>query len=137
MPRPEGPSTGPAESASGVRRILIVEDEMFIALEIQEVVVRAGHEVVGIAATADRAIALAEGTRPDVVLMDIRLAGERDCVEAAIEIRERFDIPSLIVSAHSDAETRLRAAPARPLGFLPKPFQHALLRLALDGALKP
>ena len=118
------------------RRILIVEDEMFVALDIEAAVIKAGHKVVGFAGTAERAVALADEMRPDLVLMDICLPGDRDGVDAAIEIRQRFDIPSLIISAYSDTDTRSRAAPARALGFIAKPFDHALLALALNGGMK-
>ncbi|MCZ7595578.1 MAG: response regulator [Hyphomicrobium sp.] len=119
------------------RRILVVEDEMFVAMDIEAAVLKAGHQVVGFAGTAQQAVALADEKRPDLVLMDIRLAGGGDGVDAAIEIRRRFNIPSLIVSAYYDAETRARAAPAKILGFIPKPFDHALLAAALNGALRP
>ncbi len=118
------------------RRILIVEDEMFVAMDIEAAVNKAGHKVVGFAGTAERAVTLADETRPDLVLMDIRLPGDRDGVEAAIEIRQRFDIPSLLISGYADAETRARAEAARPLGFIAKPFDHALLALALNGGMK-
>lgn len=133
----QGPHDRPlADDIVPGRRVLIVEDEMFVAMDIEAAVLRAGHKVVGFAGTAERAVELADEMRPDLVLMDIRLLGDRDGVDAAIEIRERFDIPSLIVSAYSDAETRARAAPARPLGFIPKPFDYALLALALNGGMK-
>jgi two-component system, response regulator PdtaR len=118
-------------------RLLIVEDELFIAMDIELVVAKAGHQAVGFAGTAERAVALADELRPDLVLMDIRLRGERDGIDAAIEIRQRFDIPSLIISAFGDARTRERAAPARVLGFISKPFDRALLEIALNGGLKP
>jgi two-component system, response regulator PdtaR len=127
--RTPGVSTG--------RRILIVEDEMFVAMDIELVVGRAGHQAVGFAGTAERAIALAGELDPDLILMDIRLRGERDGVDAAIEIRQRFDIPSLIISAFSDAQTRERAGPAQVLGFISKPFDRARLEIALNGGLKP
>jgi DNA-binding NarL/FixJ family response regulator len=127
--------TEPRDSVVAPRRILIVEDELFVAMDIESVVLRAGHQVVGFAGTAEGAIALAQETGPDLVLMDIRLAGARDGVDAAIEIRERFDIPSLMISAYTDALTRERAMPARPLGFITKPFDHRLLAIALDGGL--
>lgn len=117
-------------------RILIVEDELFAAMDIELAVLRAGHRVVGFAGTAARAIELAESAQPDIVLMDIRLVGDRDGIDAAIEIRQRFDIPSLIISAYTDATMRQRAMPARPLGFIPKPFDHDLLAVALNGGLK-
>ncbi len=130
-------SSIPRRVADRGRRILIVEDELFVAMDIESVVQKAEHRVVGFAGTADRAVELADELRPDLVLMDIRLRGERDGIDAAIEIRERFDIPSLIISAHSDAWARERAAPARVLGFIPKPFDRVLLEAALNGALKP
>lgn len=119
------------------RRILIVEDEMFVALDIELVVEKAGHRAVGFAGTAERAVALAGELDPHLVLMDIRLRGDRDGIDAAIEIRKRFDIPCLVISAYTDALTRDRAAPARVLGFISKPFDHALLEIALNGGLKP
>jgi CheY-like chemotaxis protein len=125
-----------ADALIAGRRILIVEDEMFVALDIEAAVIKAGHKVVGFAGTAERAVGLADELRPDLVLMDIRLPGERDGIDAAIEIRQRFDIPSLMISAYSDAETRERAAPAGALGFISKPFDHALLVLALNGGMK-
>jgi two-component system, response regulator PdtaR len=123
--------------AAASSRILIVEDELFVAMDIESVVLKAGHRTVGFAGTADRAVELTDQLRPDLVLMDIRLRGERDGIDAAIEIRERFDIPSLIISAHTDAWARQRAAPARVLGFISKPFDRALLEIALNGGLKP
>ena len=125
-----------ADTIVAGRRILIVEDEMFVALDIEAAVIKVGHKVVGFAGTAERAVELADAMRPDLVLMDIRLPGDRDGIDAAIEIRQCFDIPSLIISACSDAETRARAAPARALGFIAKPFDHALLALALNGGMK-
>ena len=125
-----------ADAVIAGRRILVVEDEMFVALDIEAAVIKAGHKVVGFAGTAERAVALTDEMRPDLVLMDIRLPGDRDGIDAAIEIRQRFDIPSLIISAFSDAETRARAAPARALGFISKPFDYALLALALNGGMK-
>jgi two-component system, response regulator PdtaR len=102
-----------AGSERGLRRtplakqkILIVDDELWAALDMEWVVQTLGHEVVGPAATADKAIELAGTMRPNLVLMDIRLANNGDGVAAAIEIRERFDIPSLFVSAHGDPMTR-------------------------------
>ena len=80
---------------------------------------------------------MADELRPDLVLMDIRLRGHHDGIDAATVIRERFDIPCLIISAPADAGTRERAAPARVVGFISKPFDHALLEIALNGGLKP
>jgi DNA-binding NarL/FixJ family response regulator len=127
----------PQDCTIARRRILLVEDEMFVAMDIERVVEKAGHQVVGFAGTAERAVALADELRPDLILMDIRLRGERDGIDAAIEIRKRFDIPCLVISAFTDAQTRVRAAPARVLGFISKPFEHSVLEIALNGGLKP
>jgi DNA-binding NarL/FixJ family response regulator len=134
---PQPQSNVPWAVVGSPSRILIVEDEMFVAMDIELVVEKAGHQVVGFAGTADRAVALADELHPDLVLMDIRLRGERDGIDAAIEIRQRFDIPSLIISAFSDAPTRERAGPAQVLGFISKPFDRVLLKIALNGGLKP
>jgi DNA-binding NarL/FixJ family response regulator len=101
------------------------------------VVLKLGHEVVGPAATAHEAIELAGRVRPNLVLMDIRLANNSDGVAAAIEIRQRFDIPSLFVSAHGDPIMRSRAEAAHPLGFIEKPFSPESLALAIETALNP
>jgi CheY-like chemotaxis protein len=75
--------------------------------------------------------------RPNLVLMDIRLANNSDGVAAAIEIRQRFDIPSLFVSAHGDPIMRSRASAASPVGFIEKPFSPESLALAIEAALNP
>jgi DNA-binding NarL/FixJ family response regulator len=114
-------------------RILIVEDEFLIALELENLLCDAGFEVVGAAVTAGEAIFLAGSERPDLVVMDIRLAGRRDGVEAAIELFTRFGIRSIFSSAHADANTRKRALPASPIGWLQKPYSSdALIRLIRD-----
>ena len=113
-------------------RILIVEDEFFISLHTKGMVQALGHVPVAVAVSADQAVSLAERERPDVVLMDIRLAGSRDGIDAAEEIRERFGIASIFVTANSDPQTRRRAESVRPLGFLEKPLTEQRLRLGLD-----
>lgn len=118
-------------------RILVVDDELWAALDMEWVVRKLGHEVIGPAATADEAVRFAELEKPDLVLMDIRLANGSDGVAAAIEIRQRFEIPSLFVSAHGELATRQRAQAAQPAGFIEKPFAPETLALAIDDALSP
>lgn len=103
------------------RRILIAEDNWLIALEWQAALEAAGYEVFGPAVSAEEAIAICEGERPDIVLMDIRLLGNSDGVEAAIQIRSRLQIPTIFVSAHDDPQTRERASAAQPVGWITKP----------------
>lgn len=103
-------------------RILIVEDEFLIALTAETELAAAGYEVVGKAATYAKAIEIAAKTRPDLVVMDIRLGPGRDGIEAAITLRQEFDLPCIIATGSMDAENRRRAEPAAPLAWLPKPY---------------
>ena len=120
-----------SDNISKSLRVLIVEDEFFIALDIQAILEADGHSVLGVATSAEEAVQAAQTLLPDVVLMDVRLAQGSDGVEAAQEIRARFNIRSLFVTANVDAQTRLRAASADPLGFLEKPVTPPGLRQAL------
>ena len=85
--------------------------------------------------SGEDAIREAERTRPDLVMMDIRIKGEMDGIEAAREIRERFDIPVVYLTAHADRETLERAKLAEPLGYLVKPFQEPELQASIEMAL--
>jgi DNA-binding NarL/FixJ family response regulator len=113
---------------------LVVEDEYFVALEAEAQLTEGGVEVIGIAATAERAIELARQHQPDLVIMDIRLAGSRDGVDAAIELAEA-GIPSVFATAHADEHTRRRAEAASPLGWVPKPYTGETLLKAVTIAL--
>jgi DNA-binding NarL/FixJ family response regulator len=104
------------------RKILIVEDQYFVALDSELNLQAAGYECVGLATTARQAIDMAESEHPDLVLMDIRLAGRRDGVQAATEIYERFGIRSIFASAHADAAMHQHAERAHPLGWVDKPY---------------
>lgn len=128
------PSTA-ISNCGAVHRILIVEDEFLIALALEDTLVAAGHAVVGIAATFDQALALAGETRPALVLMDIRLASERDGIDAAIEIQRTFGIRSLFTSANIDPDNVQRAKAASPVGWVPKPYSPEVLAEAVDQAL--
>jgi len=138
--RPRHPITAVSHDATvdqGTKaRILIVEDDHFIGLEIEAALQQAGHDVVGIAATAAEAEAMARALRPDMAIMDIRLAGRRDGVEAATILYAELGIRSLFATAHQgDAEMRRRAAATRPLGWLAKPFSPSSLIEAVKAAI--
>lgn len=136
-PRPAvWPSRGPLKSFPS-QKILVVDDELWAALDMEWVVRKLGHEVIGPAATAEEAIRLAAEFAPDLALMDIRLAGGSDGIEAAGVLRERFDIPCIFVSAHGDLATRSRAASAEPCSFIEKPFTPEALAAAIEAALDP
>ena len=117
----------PDESSAGVAdqarpRILIVEDEYLAAAELKDGLADAGYEVVGIARTADQALALARSEKPLLAIMDIRLVGPRDGVDAALEIFSETGVRCIFATALHDGETRRRAESAAPLGWLPKPY---------------
>lgn len=116
-------------------RLLIVEDEFIIASECEWILSAAGFQVLGIAADEDEALSLAEQTRPELVLMDIRLARGGDGIEAAKLIKSQCGISSLFVSAHADPETKSRGSAAEPVGWLVKPYTGTLLLQAVDEAL--
>jgi len=88
-------------------RLLVVEDDYFVAIELEYRLKVAGFHLVGLVGTAAEAIASAEAERPDLVI--IRLAGPRDGIEATIEIKGRFGVSSIFASAHSDPDTKRRA----------------------------
>jgi DNA-binding NarL/FixJ family response regulator len=105
------------------KRIMIVEEDFFIATSAEDGLIDHGFSVVGIATTAEEAVALAKAQKPDLALMDIRLGPGRDGVDAAIEIYAATGIRSIFVTAHTDSATIARAAPAEPIGWVDKPYQ--------------
>ncbi|MBL8754010.1 MAG: response regulator, partial [Planctomycetes bacterium] len=102
-------------------RIMIVEDESLVAEDLEVCLSRSGYEIVGVADTFESARALAERTRPDLALLDIRLKGARDGIDLAAELRRR-DIGFVYLTSHSDEGTLARAEVTEPLGYVLKPF---------------
>ena len=123
-------------SDQAMLRVLIVEDEFFISLNTDFLLRELGHIPVGVAVSADEAIAMAERHLPDVVLMDIRLSGVGDGIHAAEAILARFDIPSIFVTANTDPHTRQRALRAGGLGFVEKPVTKERLAAGLKAAAR-
>lgn len=117
-------------------KLLIVEDEGVVAWHIQEALENLGHTVVATIASGKKAIEIAAQNQPDLVFMDIRLKGEVDGIEAAQEIRTRFNIPVIYLTAYADDQTLERALATNPLGYLIKPFQEQELRTTLEVALQ-
>ncbi len=116
-------------------KILVVEDENIVALEIKKRLQKLGYIVPGVASTGEDAIIKAEGILPDLVLMDIMLKGEIDGIQAAGEIRSRFNIPVIYLTAYSDEETLERAKLTEPYGYILKPFEEDDLRTTIEIAL--
>jgi PAS domain S-box-containing protein len=117
------------------KRILIVEDEGIVAADIEKIVCEIGFAVTGIAASADQAIECASEDRPDLVLMDIRIQGDRDGIQTAEILRRDFGLPIIYLTAHGDRETIARAKRTEPLAFLVKPFKKSELQGAIEVAL--
>ena len=107
--------------------ILIVEDDYLIALDIEAGLHSAGFESAGPAISADEAISLAHAVKPALVLMDIRLLGTRDGVDAALELYRELGLRCIFTTAHGDRDVRLRAEAAKPLGWVQKPYSIASL----------
>ncbi|HSO24821.1 MAG TPA: sigma-54-dependent Fis family transcriptional regulator [Chondromyces sp.] len=117
------------------RKVLVVEDESVVASDVQNCIRKIGHEVAGWATTAGEAVSLAESTRPDLVLMDIRLGGGDDGITAAGKIRERFDLPVVFLTAFADDDTLTRAKAVAPFGYIRKPFDATDVRIAIAIAV--
>jgi DNA-binding response OmpR family regulator len=114
---------------------LIVEDEALIAEELRERLSGLGFSVIAAVDFADEGIAIAIRERPDLVLMDIRLKGKKDGVQAAEEIRRQVDVSIVYLTAHSDRCTVERAKGTDHDGFILKPFHRHDLRSTIEVAM--
>ncbi|WP_292465791.1 response regulator [Methanolobus sp.] len=116
-------------------KILVVEDESIIALNIKKKLKSFGYTVPAIVSTAEEAIKMTEITFPDLILMDVMLKGDMDGVQAIEEIRKKFDIPVIYLTAYSDDEVLERAKLTQPYGYIVKPFKANDLRTNIEIAL--
>jgi CheY-like chemotaxis protein len=116
-------------------KILVVEDETIIAMEIEDRLIELGLDVLALVPSGEEAIQKAAEGRPDLVLMDIMLKGEMDGVQAAAEIRSRFNIPIIYLTAYADENTLQRAKITEPYAYLLKPFEERELQIAINMAL--
>ncbi len=118
-----------------MKRILVVEDESIIALELAEHLTEMGYDVVGRASSGVEAIAKARELRPDLILMDIVMPGEKDGIEASKEIKSELDIPVIFVTAYADEEHVKNAKKVEPFGYMVKPYEDRELRAGIEVAL--
>jgi DNA-binding NarL/FixJ family response regulator len=116
-------------------KILIVEDEFPIGLELEELLDSHGYEVVGVASTGLEAISTARRDNPDLILMDIKLPGKVDGIDAAIKIRSELDIPSVFLTGYGKSEFVERAKAADPLGYILKPLNKPQILAGLELAI--
>ena len=123
------------DEAPHATRILLVEDEAIIAMDLRQRLESLGYEVTGIAVNGADALALAETTKPTLVFMDITIQGPIDGIETAKVLTSRMDVPVVFLTAHADSATIARAKVARPYGYLVKPFEERELATTIEMAV--
>ena len=116
-------------------KILIVEDDPMISESLADIIKVLGHEVVGIADNAVRAIELCSETDPQIALLDIQIGGDVDGVDLAEMINDEFDIPFIFTTAFADSDTIARARDRGPFGYLVKPYGVKDLNAAIEVAM--
>jgi two-component system, response regulator PdtaR len=114
--------SGSKKTTSERTRILIAEDDYLVATQMEDALTEAGFEAAVVVASAEEAVKAAVDNRVALVVMDIRLAGKRDGVDAAIELFQKHGMRCIFATAHVDAAVRQRAEAAQPLGWLQKPY---------------
>jgi CheY-like chemotaxis protein len=118
-------------------KVLLVEDEAIAALALTHMLEDLGCEVVGVADSGARCLELARAARPDLLIMDVRLRGEMDGLQAATELRKWLAAPIVFTSAYSQEELVRRGAPERDVAFIGKPIALADLRQVLERFAGP
>jgi len=116
-------------------RIMIVEDESIVALEIKDRLLSLNYEVVNVVSSGEIALLKAAESTPDLILMDIMIKGNMDGIETANIIKKKYDIPAIFLTAYSDEKTIQRAKISEPYGYLLKPLQERELRTTIEMAL--
>jgi PAS domain S-box-containing protein len=117
------------------KKVLIVEDEIIVAMEIKSRLEDLDYDVVDVVSSGRKAVEKAGKKQPDVVLMDIRLKGDMDGVDAARQIHDRFNIPVVFLTAYSDNKTLNRARITKPYGYILKPFEGRELKSNIEIAI--
>jgi len=116
-------------------KILIVEDEAIVAKDISVCLEKIGYEVIATFSKGEKALHFLEENKPDLVLMDIMLAGNISGIEASAEIKKKHDIPVVFLTAYADEKTIERAKVTEPYGYVIKPFKEIDLRTSIEMAL--
>jgi DNA-binding LytR/AlgR family response regulator len=116
-------------------KILIVEDELIIAEDMQNMLTKMGYEVVGNAMDAEEALEILATETPDLMLLDINLGGKKDGIDLANEINEKYQVPFIFTTSHTDSATVQRAKITKPINYLVKPFKAEQLYTAIEIAM--
>ena len=116
-------------------KILIVEDEAIVAKDISFCLEKIGYEVLATFSKGEKALEFLEENTPDLVLMDIMLAGNISGIDASVRIKKDYDIPVVFLTAYADEKTIERAKITEPYGYIIKPFKEIDLRTSIEMAL--
>lgn len=117
------------------KRIMVVEDENIVAQDIQSTLEGLGYDVTCVVSTGEDAIKMASEVNPDLILMDIMLKGNIDGVDAAEQIRNRFSLPVVYLTAYTDENTLKRAKITEPYAYILKPFEPRELHVNIEMAI--
>ena len=116
-------------------KILVVEDEVVIAMRLQQRLTSLGFDIVGVAYSGEEAVETARDLKPDLILMDIMIPGRLDGIEAAKAIKVELNIPVIFLTAFSEDKVIERAREAQPYGYILKPFQDREIKATVEIAL--
>lgn len=116
--------------------IMIVEDEIIVAKALRKELEDLGYGVCQVTSSGKEALEIAENEKPDLVIMDIRLHGEMDGIEAAGEIKDRFGIPAIFVTGYSKDEMKERFGVVGSIGHVEKPWSRDKLKSSIETALQ-
>ena len=114
--------------------VLVVEDESIVSKDIQYSLKKLGYNVVGVAATGQKAIDLCGEKMPDIILMDIMLKGDINGIEASTRIKESYNIPVIFLTAYADENTLSKAKVTEPYAYIIKPFKEIDLHTSIEMA---
>ncbi|AEJ01733.1 response regulator receiver modulated diguanylate cyclase/phosphodiesterase with PAS/PAC sensor(s) [Nitrosomonas sp. Is79A3] len=121
---------------NGYTKILIVEDEKIVALDLKRRLTKLGYQVTGMAASGQKALSLVDQELPNIVLMDIHIQGDMDGVEVAGQLQKIHSIPIIYLTAYSEEKTLIRAKTTKPYGYLLKPFSDRELHIIIQVSIE-
>ena len=118
------------------KKILIVEDESIVAMDIRQSIEKLGYEVFGVASSGKKALELlAKKAKPDLILMDIMIKGDQSGIEVSEHVKVNYQIPVIFLTAYADEQTLSKAKVTDPYGYILKPFREVDLKTNIEVAL--
>ncbi len=121
--------------SEALQKILIVEDEPLIAMDIRKILLKNNYNVIGVAHDSESALDMIASRLPNLILMDINIEGVKDGIQVAAIVKDKYDIPVIFLTSYSDDETLERAQETLPYAFIVKPFEDKNLKSAVKIAL--